>query len=61
MFGCGKKTQYVKLTEKEIKEFEKSMSRRELKEFRRRQKQAQNELMWDTLMMAEFLDEDIFD
>jgi hypothetical protein len=62
MFGSGKKkTQYVKLTEKEIKELEKNMSRSELKKFRKRQKQAKNDLMWDTLMAAEFLDDDLFD
>jgi hypothetical protein len=61
MFGSGKKTKYVKLTQKEIKALEKRMSRRELKEFRRRQKQAQDELMWDTLMAAELLDEDLFE
>jgi hypothetical protein len=60
MFGSKKKTQYVKLTQKEIKELEKNMSRRERKEFRKRQKQAKDDLMWDQLMALEFLDEDLF-
>jgi hypothetical protein len=61
MFGSGKKTQYVKLTQKEIRALEKNMSRRERKEFRKRQKQAQDDLMWDQLMALEFLDEDLFE
>jgi hypothetical protein len=61
MFGSGKKTQYAKLTQKEIKELEKTMSKKELKEFRKRQKQAKDELMWDQLMALEFLDEDLFE
>jgi hypothetical protein len=61
MLGSGnKKTQYVKLTKKEIKELEKNMNRSELKEFRKRQKQ-ENDLMWDTLMAVEFLDDDSFE
>ena len=41
MFGFGKsKTQDVRLTEKEINELKKNMSRSELKEFEKRQKQA---------------------
>jgi hypothetical protein len=61
MFGSGKKTQYAKLTQKEIKALEKNMSRKELKEFRKRLKQAQNDQMWDGLMELEFLDEDLFE
>jgi hypothetical protein len=37
------------------------MSKRELKEFRKRQKKAKGDLMWDALMAAEFLDEDLFE
>jgi hypothetical protein len=61
MFGSGKRTQYAKLTQKEIKELEKNMSKKERKEFRKRQKQAKDELMWDQLMALEFLDEDLFE
>jgi hypothetical protein len=61
MFGGKKKTQYVKLTKKEIQELEKNMSKSELKEFRKRQKKVKNDLMLDTLMAAEFLDEDLFE
>jgi hypothetical protein len=61
MFGRKKKTQYAKLTEREIKILEKSMSKRELKEFRKRQKQARDKNMLDQLMELEFLDEDLFE
>jgi hypothetical protein len=44
---------------KEIKKLEKNMSRKERNVFRKRQKQAQDELIWNMLMAAEFLDEDI--
>jgi hypothetical protein len=37
------------------------MSKRELKEFRKRQKQVKDDLMWDQLMALEFLDEDLFE
>ena len=59
MFGFGKsKTQDVRLTEKEIKELKKNMSRSELKEFVKRQKQAESDRFWDAVCMAEWLDED---
>ena len=59
MFGFGKnKTQDVRLTEKEINELKKNMSRSELKEFEKRQKQARADRDWDLFMMADFLDED---
>jgi hypothetical protein len=61
MFGRSKKTQYVKITQKEIKALEKNMSKTELKEFRKRQKQAKDDLMWDHIMALEFLDEDLFE
>ena len=58
MFGLGKKnkTYDVRLTEKQIKELEKNMSRSELKEFRKRQ-QAENDRFWDAMMLAELLDD----
>ena len=58
MFGLGKsKTQDVKLTEKEINELKKNMSRSELKEFEKRQKHIESEQFWDAMMLAELLDD----
>jgi hypothetical protein len=51
----------VKLTKQEIQQLEKNMSKRELKEFKKRQKKVKGDLMWDALMAAEFLDEDLFE
>ena len=59
MFGFGKsKTQDVRLTEKEIRDLKKNMSRSELKEFEKRQKQAERDRFWDAVCMAELLDDD---
>ena len=59
MFGFGKsKTQDVRLTEKEIKELKKNMSRSELKGFEKRQKKAEADRDWDLFMMADFFDEE---
>ena len=60
MFGFGNKnkTQDVRFTEKEIKELKKNMSRSELKEFVKRQKQAESDRFGDAVCMAELLDED---
>ena len=58
MFGFGKsKTQDVRLTEKEIQELKKNMSRSELKEFEKRQKKAEADRDWDLFMMADFFDD----
>ena len=59
MFGLGKKneTHDVRLTEKQIKELEKNMSRSELEEFRKRQQQAESDRFWDVMMLAELLDD----
>ena len=58
MFGFGKdKTRDVRLTEKQIRELEKNMSRSELKEFRKRQREAENDRFWDALCMGELLDD----
>ena len=61
MFGFGNKnkTYDVRLTEKQIRELEKNMSRSELKEFRKRQKEAESDRFWDAVCMAELLDEDL--
>lgn len=59
MFGFGRgKTHDVRLTEKEIKELKKNMSRSELKEFEKRQRQAERDRFWDAVCMAELFDED---
>ena len=50
MFGFGKsREQDVRLTEKEIKELKKNMSRSELKEFEKRQKRAESDRFWDAV------------
>ena len=59
MFGVGKsKTQDVRLTEKEIRDLKKNMSRSELKEFEKRQKQAERDRFWDAMIMAELFDDE---
>lgn len=59
MFGFGKdRSRNVRLTEKEIKELEKNMTRSELKEFRKRQRQAEDDRIWDAILLADFLDDD---
>ena len=59
MFGFGKnREQDVRLTEKEIKELKKNMSRSELKEFEKRQKRAESDRFWDAVCMAELLEDD---
>lgn len=59
MFGFGKsKTQDVRLIENEIRELKKNMSRNELKEFEKRQKQARADKDWDLMLMADLLNDD---
>ena len=59
MLGFGKsREQDVRLTEKEIRELKKNMSRSELKEFEKRQKEAERDRFWDAVCMAELLDDD---
>ena len=61
MFGFGKSnSQDLRLTEKEIKELKKNMSRSELKEFEKRQKQARADRDWDLFMLADILADDDF-
>lgn len=59
MFGFGKsnKTYDVRLTEKQVKELEKNMSRGELKKFKKMQKDAEDDLFWDAMILAELLDD----
>ncbi|MBO4908520.1 MAG: hypothetical protein J5476_04480 [Lachnospiraceae bacterium] len=58
MLGFGKSKEYdVRLTEKQMQELAKNMTKQERKEFDKRQKQAKSDREWDALMMAElFLD-----
>ena len=59
MFEFGKKTQDVRLTEKEIWELRNNMSRSERKGFDKRQRQAEDDRMWDAMCMAElFMDDE---
>ena len=58
MFGLGKsKSSDLRPTEKEIKELEKNMSSRELKEFKKGQAQAEADRDWDLFMLADLLDD----
>ena len=60
MFGFGNKnrTQDVRLTDKEIRELKKNMSRSELKEFEKRQRQVEKDRFWDAMIMAELFDDE---
>lgn len=58
MFGFEKKTYDVRLTEKQMKELEKNMSKSELKEFKKRQKDAEKDRFWDAMIMGEIFDDD---
>ena len=59
MFGFGKSKEYdVRLTEKQMQELTKNMTRQERKEFNKRQKQAQADREWDALMMTELFMDD---
>ncbi len=61
MFGFGKKKEYdVRLTEKQIQELTKTMSRRDRKEFEKKQRRAQADREWEALMMAEVFSDDWF-
>lgn len=57
-FGNNNRTQDVRLTDKEIRELKKNMSRSELKEFEKRQKQAEKDRFWDMMIMADLLDDE---
>ena len=58
LFGFGKsRSGDARLTEKEIREIEKNMSPRELKEFKKRLAQAEADRDWDLLMLADLLDD----
>ena len=59
MFGFGgNKDKDVRLTEKQIQELTKNMSRQERKEFEKRQRQAEADRDWDAMIFSEiFMDE----
>ncbi len=60
MFGFGKGKEYdVRLTEKQVRELMNNMSRKERKEFKKRQKRAESDREWDMLMMAEVFWDDM--
>ena len=59
MLGFGKSKEYdVRLTEKQMQELAKNMTKQERKEFDKRQKQAKSDREWDALMMAELFFDD---
>ena len=59
MFGFGKeKTHDVRLTDKQVKELTKNMSKKELKEFNKQQKQEKEDAFLDTFAFFEaFMDD----
>lgn len=57
MFGFGEKTKDVRLTEKELRELRNNMSKSERKAFDKRQKHAEDDRFWNTMIMAELLDD----
>ncbi len=59
MFGFGKSKEYdVRLTEKQMRDLTKNMSKSERRAFEKKQKQAKYDREWDQLMMMEvFMDD----
>ena len=59
MFGAKKNKEYdVRLTEKQLQQITKDMSRSERKEFEKRQRQAVADRQWDAMILSElFLDD----
>ena len=59
MFGFGgNKDKDVRLTEKQIQELKKNMSRQERKEFEKRQRQAETDRDWDAMLFSEIFMDD---
>lgn len=59
MFGFGKSKNYnVRLSEREMRELTKNMSKRERKEFNQRQEQAEMDAFEDMIMYMEVFDDD---
>ncbi len=59
MFGFGKSKEYdVRLTEKQIQDLTKNMSKSARRTFEKRQRQAESDREWDQLMIMEvFMDD----
>ena len=54
MFGSKKNKEYdVRLTEKQLQQITKDMSRSERKEFEKRKRQAEADRQWDVMIMNE--------
>ena len=59
MFGFGKSKEYdVRLTEKQMQDLTKNMTRQEKKDFDKRQRRAQADREWDAMMEMEFFMDD---
>ena len=59
MFGSKKNKEYdVRLTEKQLQRLTKDMSRSECKEFKKRQRQAEADRQWDSMIMSELFIDD---
>lgn len=59
MFGSGRdKEKNVRLTEREIRELTKNMSRSERREFERRQERAQADREWDEVMLFDLFEDE---
>ena len=59
MFGIGSKKEYdVRLTEKQVRELKKNMSRSERKDFEKKQRRARADREWNAMMMAEIFMDD---
>ena len=59
MFGFGKSNEHdVRLTDKQIQQITKDMSRSERKEFNKRQRQMESDKQWDTMIMSELFMDD---
>lgn len=58
MFGSKKNKEYdVRLTEKQLQQITKDMSRSDRKEFEKRQRRAEADRQWDAMIMSElFID-----
>ena len=59
MFGAKKNKEYdVRLTEKQLQQLTKDMSRSKRKEFEKRQRQAEADRKWDAMIMSELFIDD---
>ncbi len=59
MFGFGKeKERDVRLTEREIRDLKKNMTRSERREFEKRQERAQADREWEEIMLFDLFEED---